>query len=334
MNIFKKISNKFNELVERYRNLGYRAKKKITFIIGRIFLYYVLIELAYLFILPFIYVFTTSMMSYKDYMDPTIEWIPSSVAWNNYVDAFKGLSYFGFERGYNGEMIFVSSFLNTLIVSLGSALLQCVFCAVIGYALGRFKFKGRTFVFITVILALLIPPQTTIIASYGMWAAMGSINTFIPVLLPTLFGLGLRGALFALIYMYFFQRIPDAMDEAARIDGAGPFRVFGQIMLPLVRSSTAIVFIFSFVWHWNDNYEAPMFMYNNTVMTLQPKLENIRYYFAELTGSTGEATDFEKAMTEPTLFAGCLLVMIPVLIVYILGQNKLAAGIERLGVIE
>lgn len=334
MNIFKKLSNKVHALVERYRNLGYRAKKKITFIIGRIFLYYVLIELAYLFILPFIYVFTTSMMSYKDYMDPTIEWIPSSVAWKNYVDAFKGLSYFGFERGYDGGTIFVSSFLNTLFVSLGGALLQCVSCAVIGYALGRFKFRGKNFVFITVILALLIPPQTTIIASYGMWAAMGSINTFIPVLLPTLFGLGLRGALFALIYMYFFQRIPDAMDEAARIDGAGPFRVFGQIMLPLVRSSTAIVFIFSFVWHWNDNYEAPMFMYNNTVMTLQPKLENIRFYFAELTGSTGEATEIDKAMTEPTLFAGCLLVMIPVLIVYILGQKKLAAGIERLGVIE
>ncbi len=334
MNIFKKISNKFHEFVERYRNLGYRAKKKITFVIGRIFLYYVLIELAYLFILPFIYIFTTSMMSFRDYMDPTIEWIPSAVNWQNYVDAFKGLSYFGFERSFDGGTQFVSSFLNTLIVSLGGALLQCVACAIIGYALGRFKFRGRMFIFVTVILALLIPPQTTIIASYGMWAALDSINTFIPVLLPALFGLGLRGALFALIYMYFFQRIPDAMDDAARIDGAGPFRVFGQIMLPLVRSATAIVFIFSFVWHWNDNYEAPMFMYNNTIMTLQPKLENIRFYFAELTGSTGDASDIEKAMTEPTLFAGCLLVMLPVLIVYVLGQKKLAAGIERLGVIE
>ena len=75
-------------------------------------------------------------------------------------------------------------------------------------------------------------------------------------------------------------------------------------------------------------------MYNNNIMTLQPKLENIRFYFAELTGSTGDASAIEKAMTEPTLFAGCLLVMLPVLIVYILGQKKLAAGIERLGVIE
>lgn len=334
MNIFSKISGKIHELVERYRNLGYRAKKKITFVIGRIFLYYVLIELAYLFILPFIYVLTTSMMSYKDYMDPSIEWIPSAIHWQNYVDAFKGLSYFGFEAAHDGGTQFVSSFMNTLIVSLGSALLQCVSCAIIGYGLGRFNFKGKNFIFITVLLALLIPPQTTIIASYGMWASMQSINTFLPVMLPTLFGLGLRGALFALIYMYFFQRIPNAMDEAARIDGAGPLRVFMQIMLPLVRSATAIVFIFSFVWHWNDNYEAPMYMYSSTIMTLQPKLENIKYYFAEMMGSSGEVSDFAKAMTEPTLFAGCLLVMLPVLIVYILGQKKLAAGIERLGVIE
>ncbi len=334
MNIFSKISGKVHEWVERYRNLGYRAKKKITFVIGRIFLYYVLIELAYLFILPFIYVLTTSMMSYKDYMDPSIEWIPSAIHWQNYVDAFKGLSYFGFEAAHDGGTQFVSSFMNTLIVSLGSALLQCVSCAVIGYALGRFNFKGKNFIFITVLLALLIPPQTTIIASYGMWASMQSINTFLPVMLPTLFGLGLRGALFALIYMYFFQRIPNAMDEAARIDGAGPLRVFMQIMLPLVRSATAIVFIFSFVWHWNDNYEAPMYMYSSTMMTLQPKLENIKYYFAEMMGSSGEVSEFAKAMTEPTLFAGCFLVMLPVLIVYILGQKKLAAGIERLGVIE
>ena len=69
-------------------------------------------------------------------------------------------------------------------------------------------------------------------------------------------------------------------------------------------------------------------------MTLQPKLQNIQYYYASLIGESGTASDFDKAMTEPMLFAGCLLVMLPVLIVFILGQKKLAAGIERLGVIE
>lgn len=319
--LYNRVSDFFAGLIEKYRNLGYKAKKKITFIIGRIFLYYVLIELAYLFLLPFIYILTTSMMSYQDYMDPTVNWIPTAFEYQNFVDAWVGLSY-------------PRSFLNSLILSLGSALLQAVSCAIIGYALGRFKFKGRNLLFIFLILVLLIPPQTTILSSYGMWATFGLTNTYAPILVPSIFGLGLRGALFALIYMYFFQRIPDAMDDAARIDGAGPLRVFIQIMLPLVKSAIAIVFIFSFVWHWNDNYEAPTYMFKQDMMTLQPKLDKIQTYYAEIMGYSGEASDFDKAMTEPMLFAGCLLVMIPVLIVYIAGQNKLASGIERLGVIE
>ena len=331
---FGNIVDKIRGLIDKYRNLGYRAKKRIKFIISRVFLYFVLIELAYLFLLPFIYIFTTSMMSFQDYMDPTVKWIPTSIYWKNYSDAFKGLAYFGMFKGENGEKEFMSSFLNTCITSFGSAIIQSISCAIIGYALGRFKFKGRNVVFLTVILALLIPPQTMIIATYGIWSKLGMINTFMPVLLPTLFGLGIRGGLFALIYMYFFQRIPDAMDDAARIDGAGPFRVFLQIMLPLVRSAIAIVFIFSFVWHWNDNYEAPMYMYMDKVMTLQPKLQNIRQYFADLVGDSGSDSPIAKAMTEPTLFAGCLLVLLPVLIVFIVGQKKLAAGIERIGVIE
>ena len=333
--IFGKISAKIRGWIEKYQNLGYRAKKHVTFIIGRIFLYFVLIELAYLFILPFIYIFTKSMMSYQDYMDPTVKWIPTSIYWKNYSDAFKGLAYFGKFKGETGEKVFMSSFLNTCITSFGSAILQCMSFAVIGYALGRFKFKGRNIVFLSVILALLIPPQTMIIATYGIWSKLHLINTFMPILLPCIFGLGIRGGLFALIYMYFFQRIPDAMDDAARIDGAGPFRVFYQIMLPLVRSAFAIVFIFSFVWHWNDNYEAPMYMYKSKMLTLQPKLEHIKQYFAEMMGDSGEAAGgIGRAMTEPTLFAGCLLVLLPVLIVFIVGQKKLAAGIERIGVIE
>lgn len=319
--VLSKVTGFVQGFIGRYRNLGYKAKKKISFVIGRIVLYYVLIELAYLFILPFIYIFTTSLMSYQDYLDPTVQWIPTAVEWSNFSSAWKGLNY-------------LTSFKNSMITSLGSAILQAVSCAIIGYALGRFKFKGKNILFILVILVLLIPPQTTILASYGMWATFGLTNTYAPILLPALFGLGLRGALFALIYMYFFQRIPDAMDDAARIDGAGPFRVFFQIMLPLVKSAIAIVFIFSFVWHWNDNYEAPTYMFKQTMMTLQPKLQNIQTYYAELMGYTGTADGIDKAMTEPMLFAGCLLVMVPVLIVYIAGQNKLASGIERIGVIE
>lgn len=317
----EKLTSSVSGLLKKYENLGYKAKKKIYFIISRIFLYFVLIEMAYLFILPFIYIFSTSLMSSADYMDPTVQYIPTGVAWENFSKAYEALKY-------------LSAGFNSLGTSLLSAVLQTVACALIGYSLGRYKYRIRNAIFLFVVIVLLIPPQTTILASYGMWSTLGLVNTWGPVVLPCLFGLGLRGALFVLIYMYFFQRIPDVMDDAARIDGAGPLRVFMVIMLPLVKSAIAIVFIFSFVWHWNDNYESPMYMFTEGHQTLQPRLQNIQNYYSEYATSMGATSTFDKSMTEPMLFAGCLMVMLPVLIVYILGQNQIAAGIERIGVIE
>ena len=258
--VFNRIATFFQGLVEKYRNLGYKAKKKISFIIGRIFLYYVLIELAYLFILPFIYILTTSMMSYQDYLDPTVEWIPTSFEYKNFIDAWIGLSY-------------PRSFLNSLITSLGSALLQSVSCAIIGYALGRFKFKGRNLLFLLMVLVLLIPPQTTILSSYGMWATFGLTNSYAPILVPCIFGLGLRGALFALIYMYFFQRIPDAMDDAARIDGAGEFRIFWQILMPSIKPGWITLIVFAVQDFWNMG--SSIFIYREELKTLAYALSQI-----------------------------------------------------------
>jgi len=319
-----KTSEKFSikGLIQKYENLGYRAKKKISFVISRIFLYFVLIEMAYLFILPFIYIFSTAFMTSNDYLDPTVEWIPTTIEWSNFSKAFVALNY-------------VNSFFHSAGTSILSAVFQTLSCAIIGYSIGRFKYKGRNLIFFFVVLVLLIPPQTTILSSYGMWSQLGMINTWAPIVLPCIFGLGYRGALFVLIYMYFFQRIPDVLDDAARIDGAGPIRLFIQIMLPLVKSAIAIVCIFSFVWHWNDNYETPTYMFKEEIMTLQPKLEKIRTFYSEyVTAGDAGATVFDKAMSEPMLFAGCLMVMVPVLLVYIFGQKQLTQGIERMGIIE
>ena len=105
--------------IKKYENLGYKAKKKISFIISRIFVYFVLIEMAYLFILPFIYIFSTSLMTSQDYMDPTVQYIPTTVNWDNFVKAFEALDY-------------IKSFFNSMGTSLLSALFQTTACALIG----------------------------------------------------------------------------------------------------------------------------------------------------------------------------------------------------------
>ena len=311
----QRFSNYMYDLYKRYENLGYRVKKKIRFIIGRIFLYYVLIEMAFLFILPFVYILSTSMLTFEDYLDPTVFYIPTEIEWGNFTKAWEALDY-------------PRSFLNSTITSLGAAVLQTIACSVAGFALGRYKFRMRNIFFVLVVIVLLIPPQTTIIATYGLFVELGLINTYFSVLLPAAFGLGIRGALFILIYMYFFQRIPDAMDDAARIDGAGPLRLFIEVMLPQVKSAIVIVFIFSVVWHWNDNYEAPTYMYRENVLTLQPRLQNIR----EL-GRRYQLENPRYQVDRVMLFAGCFLVCSCSSGLHF-GQKKLIAGIERIGIIE
>ncbi|MDR0287943.1 MAG: carbohydrate ABC transporter permease [Clostridiales bacterium] len=305
-------------VVKKYENLGNKSKKKIKYFISRIFIYFVLTEMAFLFILPFLYIFTTSLKTPQDYLDPTVQWIPTQIDWNNFVKAFNALHYW---RG----------FANTMIISIACTVGQLFSCAIAGYGLGRYKYKGRNVIFVLVVLALLIPMQTIILPSYGIYSDLGLIDTYVPLILPAFLGQGIRGALFVLIFMYFFQRIPDALDDAARIDGAGPIRLFTQIMLPLVKSAIIVVGIFSFVWHWNDNYESSLYLTNDTIRTLQPKLQSFYTSFQQQGGNLGNDA---ANLSEPTLFAGCLFVMLPVLIVYILGQKQLAAGIERLGVIE
>ena len=122
-------------LYKKYENLGYKVKKKIKFIIGRVFLYYVLIELAYLFLLPFIYILTTSMMSAQDYMDPTVQYIPTHINWENFQKAWMGLDIVAVDPSLDTDMFdptisdYYSTLLNTIILSLGSAILQSISCA-------------------------------------------------------------------------------------------------------------------------------------------------------------------------------------------------------------
>ena len=113
---FKKIKDFVDGLIQKYSNLGFKAKKKIKFVVGRVCLYYVLIELAFLFVLPFVYIITTACMSPDDYLDPTIQYIPSAVQWDNFSKAWQALDY-------------PLSFYHTMITSFGSAVLQTLFCA-------------------------------------------------------------------------------------------------------------------------------------------------------------------------------------------------------------
>lgn len=164
-----------------------------------------------------------------------------------------------------------------------------------------------------------------------MYATVNWINTLFPVIIPELFGHGLRGALFVLIYSQFFKNLPVALDEAARIDGAGAVRLFVKIILPLAKPAIVLVAIFSFVWHWNETYSHTMFISDNNLMTVMAKFEMMfDPQFASIYGSG----NYNSLAFEAIKMACALLAVLPLIIFYLVFQKQFTEGIERTGLVE
>ncbi|WP_309119251.1 carbohydrate ABC transporter permease [Paenibacillus sp.] len=250
-------------------------------------------------------------MSIPDLLDESVAWLPNTVYWQNYVDAYQKMNF---------PFTFKNTFMNSVIPMFG----QLLSCAIAGYGLGRYRFRGSGLIFVLLLICLIVPPQTTIIAFYSMYANMELINTYWPTILPALFAQGIRGALFTLIFTQFFKGLPRELDEAARIDGAGAFRVFSRVMLPLAKPAIFVVAVFSLVWHWNDNFYPRYFANKAEMFTMPWQLEIINYDYL-LKGSV------DANLNEGMLMAAVILIVAPLFLVYMVGQRYLVEGIERTG---
>jgi multiple sugar transport system permease protein len=198
-------------------------------------------------------------MDILDLCDPTVVWLPRNLAWENYQRAYMALEY-------------TRSLFNTLLVAGGAALLQTFSCALAGYSFARFKFPGRDRLFLLVLFVMIVPPHTLIIQKYILVLWLKWPETYYPFLVPEAFGMGLRGALFIFIYRQFFKGLPYELEDAAMIDGAGPLRIFYRVMLPLARPAILVVFLFSFVWHWNNSLEPSIFLSQSENFLLPQRL--------------------------------------------------------------
>ncbi|QNK59519.1 carbohydrate ABC transporter permease [Paenibacillus sp. PAMC21692] len=305
----------YKQMLEKYknRNFGQRYGRKMRTLLMQMLTYLVLLELSFIFLLPVFYMFVTAIKSPQDLLDSTIVWVPSGIHWDNFVKAFNLIK-------------FTEAVTNSLMITVLACLGQVLSCAIAGYGFGRYKFPGINILFLLVLLSLLIPPQTIIIALFTMFHKFGWLNSYLPFIIPAFFGQGLRGALFVLIFRQFFRNMPRELEEAARIDGAGPIRLFVQIMLPLAKPAIVIVAMFSFVWHWNDNYQPMIYLNREEYFTLPLRLESLSSVFNRALG-----LDADGGLNLPIHMAACLMVVLPVFILYLFGQRYLSESIERTG---
>ena len=268
---------------------------------------YVILGLVLLYtITPFLWMIFTSLKTDKEAVaipptlwpqEPTLDAYVQILVWGN----------------------FPIWFLNSTIISLGTALLSTFIGAFAGYGFSRFRFPGRNVLFFILLGTMMLPGTVTFIPVYILFAKMGWIYTFLPLIVPPFLG-----APFNIFLMrQFLMTIPVEMDEAARIDGASSFRIFWSILLPLMRPAVATVAIFSFMSAWNDFF-GPLMYLRDDQYTISLGLAY--YRAAQVSGAAMSQTNWHYMMAIATL------AMLPNVLIFFFAQKQFIGGITLTGV--
>ncbi|MGE5528325.1 MAG: carbohydrate ABC transporter permease [Patescibacteria group bacterium] len=304
---------------KRHAHQVFVWRKRGQNVLSWVFRYLVLIGIAFTLLYPVFFALSTSLKNQIDAVDSTVQWVPRHLSLDNFRITFQLLSYW-------------DNFRTTILSSLLPAILQCLSCAVAGYAFSRSMVKGMNLMMAFLLVALIVPDQAVIVPLYRQYSSYHWLGTFLPYIAPALVGHGLRGALFVLMYRQYFKGQPKELEEAACIDGASSFGIFWRVMFPLAKPLILVVFLFSLVWHWNETFSTSMFQ--TTPPGLALRLLAIPALVSN--GVSGRLASgpvsFDSAIGVPMLMAGSILVMLPLLILYAFAQRYFVEGVERTGI--
>lgn len=315
------VANPVQRVVDKVRSQGARYGLLLL-------LYLLLIDLGFVYFLPMAFMILTSFKSPLDMENPTVVWLPTGMFWPNYVFAWSQLDY--------------PAALARTVGFVALAVAGQVFAtAWVGYGFARYsKFKWVEILFLLAVFTFLVPNETIIVSQFLNFKLLHWLNTYYPMWVPEWFAQGLRGAFFVFIFRQAFRALPWELEEAARVDGATALGVFWRVMLPLVRPSIAVSFVFSVVWHWNDTF-GPMNYLQQKPGLWPLSLELLQFKNNILTQSNAMAGNqaFQQqslltAQSVGAIMAGSVLTVLPPLIFYILIQRAFVQGVERTGLIE
>lgn len=207
------------------------------------------------------------------------------------------------------EADITTALLNSVVVTVSSVLLSTAVACLASYAIARLTFRGSTFVLVLIVSGLFVPVQVITLAVFIEMRQLGLLGTIWPlIIMYATFGIPLG----VIVLVGFFRAIPPALSEAAAIDGAGPWRVFWDVVLPLARAPLMTVAILNGVWIWNDFYLPLLFSTQESLQTLPVGILN---FFGANSTQYG------------WVFAGVVISAIPVVIVYLLLTRRFIAGV-------
>ncbi|MDE6168615.1 MAG: carbohydrate ABC transporter permease [Acetatifactor sp.] len=299
-----------------HRTLKVPSRQGAVRLGGKVFLYAFLCVTGFVFLYPLLKMISMSFMTADDLVNPLVSWVPYGFETANFSRAMQVLGYW-------------QTLWTTIYVSVLPAILQTLVCALTGYGIARYKFKGKNLLFGLILATFIIPTQITMIPQFLMYKNLGILYSLKAYLLPAVFGQGMRSAIFVLIFVLFFQQMPVSLTEAAEIDGANQIVIFMRIAVPVAKPGFLISFLLSMVWYWNETYLGSLY-FGASIKTLPMKLENFVEAFNKLVSAS--AADTGATANEAIQMAGTFLIILPLLIVYFCLQKQFIEGIEKTGI--
>jgi len=269
--------------------------------IKRILIYTLIIIFAALFIIPFLWIISTSLKGEEQIFAIPPQWIPDQLHWDNYSKVFDKMPFMVYLR---------NSTLITAITIIGVVLSS----SVVAYAFGCLQWPGRNTLFIVVLATMMLPMQVTMIPVFVLFKELGWLNTFKPLTVPAFFG---GGAFNIFLLRQFFMTIPRDLLDSARIDGCPEIRIYWSIVLPLAKPALATVAILTFMFTWNDFIGPLIYLSDKTMGTL----------------ALGLAMFVGQHQTEwGMLMAASVLMMLPMIMIFFLFQKYFIKGFTMSGI--
>ena len=270
--------------------------------------------LAFVILKPFFNKILLSFMSSADLLDSTVRYVPTKISFHFWQVALEGLD-------------LSNTAVYSILAAIAVGVIQTLSSSMVGYGLARFKFIGSKILFAFVIIIMLIPPQVYKIAQYlgFVFFKIGPLNlnltnTFVPLCIMSFTGLGLKEGLYIYLMRAFFKGLPESLENAAYIDGASPLKTFIYVILPNARTLLMTVFLFSFCWQWTDESYGSLYLTSISVIP-----QKVEYIMVRLT------TGYDPVASSIAQNTACLIILIPLIILFVFCQKFLIKGIAQTG---
>lgn len=278
-----------------------RRRKPARFYFTRTVQYVVMISLSVVFMVPLVWIVSSSLKTQGQVFAYPPIWIPDPIVWYNYVEALL-------------RAPLLRWLWNTSVITAFAIIGNVITSSMVAFGFARLRFPGRGPLFILLLSTMMLPPVVTLIPRFVLFRWLDWLDTFLPLIVPTFFG---GGAFNIFLVRQFYLTIPRDFDEAARIDGASNWAIWRLVLVPLSKPVLIAIGIFSFVFHWNDFMNPLIFLFNERNKTLALGL---------------------RAFINPTdaswniSMAASMYLVIPITILFFIGQRYFIRGVVMTGI--